>query len=195
MVGTTGPSSKLTAVSSTALEKLVEKVRYNVRPGQGVTNRMIQRFGLMVLSNDFKGVFAADCLPFKLCQQGNFMIIANTGRRKPSRDQPRTVVGHFVAIVARPGTVWYLDPYGMSCDQPDIKKFLTLCRRRVRQNRRQFQAFDSVYCGLYALLFCLLFDRVRERRGARKKFKLAFNRKKNLELNDMKCVSYLRQLI
>lgn len=167
---------------------LRERLKWNVRKKEGITNRVIDNFCRMACSSDFKGVYSADAIPEnKLIIRGNFIIIVNLGKRREYlRQRRRLPVGHFVAIIARPDVIYYLDPYGLPSLEPLVTTFLQSCKRPVVHNSRQVQHLDSVYCGLYAMLFATYFDKDAP-------FTMDFKKKQLFENDDL-CVSYLHRL-
>lgn len=170
--------------------KVAAGVRDHVRSKLGVTNTLVNRFCRQICSDDFKGVFSADCIPLQLAARPRFIIVVNLGKRKGVRGA--LPVGHFVTIAVSRSALLYIDPFGLPCVQPDISAFLRLCGRKTYINLRQIQHFNSAYCGFYAILFAAYLDR--EHRGGKKKMpKLCF-KKNNLYQNDKLCMKYLTRL-
>lgn len=171
-------------------KKVSDYFNEHVNSSVGISNQLLNRLALGMCSRDYLGVFAADCIPPFLAGRPRFIVILNLARKKSGHQS----VGHFVTVLANPNSVYYVDPYGMKCVQPDVERFLRECGRTVRQNKRQYQDMKSVYCGMYCLLFAAYADR---RNSANPpKFKLRFFRqKKKLLANDTKCVQYVRRLI
>lgn len=171
-------------------QKVSDYFNTHVNPSAGISNQLLNRLANTFCSNHFKGVFASDCIPSILAGQPRFIIIVNLARKKTTKIN----LGHFVTILATPNCVQYIDPYGMKCIQPDVNRFLHHCGRTIRQNKKQYQDFTSVYCGMFCLLFASYADRLNSVRPP--KFKLNFfSQKKKLRQNDIKCVQYLRKLI
>ena len=182
-----------------AWEELSERVGINVKPGRGISNRLLRRLTTLACTDSFRSVFSADCIPTaRLARRGKFCIIVNLQPRLAGPPAAASHgAGHFVAIVVDRHRVRYLDPYGLPCQQTQVLTFLKqvgrVGGRQVHFNRRQIQSFDSVYCSLYALLFCLYFDPGRKDRP---KFKLEFyDDEDELLRNDEKCVRYIKDLI
>ena len=98
---------------------------------------------------------------------------------------------HFVTLAATPDRVVYSDSYGRPPRQGHVVRFLRLCRRPVVYYPHKIQSLDSVWCGLYAILFALLAD------GRRTACALRFRRggsDRSLRRNDELCAMYLRRL-
>lgn len=184
------PPSSSARSSVSSVERLFQRVDEHVRPGEGLSNDVVDSFCTAGCGKDFRGVFSADCIPEKLAARGCFIIVVNLGRRK-GRTAKKLPVGHFVTIYARPASVYYLDPYGLPCVQRHVRRFLQHCRRPINHNSRQIQDFNSVYCGMYAILFTLYFDR-----GERVRKRLQFRwRRSKLRENDKLCMRYLNRLL
>ncbi len=167
-------------------KSLAARVRFNVHNRKGLSNDVIRKFCKQTCSKDFKGVFAADRIPRRLCVQPNFIIVVNLGRRGEARSESDLPVGHFVTILGAPEAVYFLDPYGFPCTQPNVIKFMGNCRRAVMQNKRSIQDITSVYCGMYAILFANYLDKGWS-------FRVRFC-KKHLLRNDKRCVAYLEKM-
>ena len=174
------------------LKKLERAVDSHVRSSDGVSNKFLERVAKELCSTDFMGVFAADRIPTRvLSPKPRFLIIVNLGERRGRRDA--LPVGHFVAIYATADKIRYMDPYGMTCYQPKVKRFLELCNREVHCLRRQVQDMRSTYCGFFSLLFLLYLDKQDSRNIP---FRLEFYRQRDKLLrNDALCVKYIRKLI
>ena len=171
-------------------KSFVEKVRYHASEGKGISNPLLNRLARLVCSQNFKGVYAANRIPRGLLRLPRFTIIVNLGEKTAS---PKPLpIGHFVSLSFDRESVFYVDPYGLPCLQPRVLRFIKDSGRQLWENRVQVQHWDSPYCSLFALLFTLYFDTPRRREVA--KPKLLFHRK-NLRLNDAKCVYYLNKLI
>ena len=181
----------MAAAATTTKKKLLEGLNKHVDYEDGISNSLLKRLAFLSCSSYFAGVFSADCIPKHLAGKNNFIIIVNLGERKGRNGA--LPVGHFVAIVATPSSVLYIDPYGLPCYQPKVCAFLLHCRRQISENKRQIQHLNSVYCGFFCLLFALYLDRSS---GLNKpKFKLKFYRRANkLTMNDSICVKYLKKL-
>jgi hypothetical protein len=174
----------------TRSKKISNYYKLHADPSAGLSNQLVNKLGRLACSREnFAGVFSADRIPPLLAGRPHFIIIVNLGKHGTG------FTGHFIAIIATPNRIQYMDPYGMKCVQPDVKRFLNNCGRPVRHNRRQFQALESVYCGLFSLLFAAHADK-RQRGTLPSKFKLRFFRqKKKLRDNDDLCARYLHEII
>lgn len=171
----------------------LQKTLIHVNEKKGLSNDAIDYFLRRTCGSDFLGVYSADYLPVRLAGRGRFIVVVNLGRRKGRTVGPLPV-GHFVTIVATPEEVYYLDPYGIPCVDGYVLRFLRSCQRTIQTLSYQIQSFDSVWCGLYAILFALYMDRQASARPPR--FKLHFFKQKNkLIKNDDKCGKYIEKLI
>ena len=181
---------------------VADHVRYTV----GVSNAIVEKFGLELCSPHFLGVFAADYIPRKkLLEADKFIVIVNLGekgrgrrrRRRKEEEEEELPVGHFVALCGTKRRIQYWDPYALPCLQPHVDEFLRDCvggGRTLEVNHRQIQAFESVYCGFFCLLYAAYQSRCMN--GQEPRFKLHFyKRRANLIKNDEKCMEYLRTFI
>lgn len=169
-----------------SLSRLTKAVNDNVKKGKGVSNSFVRNFARQFCDkNIFKGVFSADRIPTSaIANNPRFTLIVNLA----TYGEP---VGHFVTIGGSPKKITYIDPYGLPCLQPHVQRFLTACQRPVEINRKQVQHFNSVYCGLYAIMFLKKMEREIKEGG--KTFTLTFysHRQKR---NDKLCMLYLQKL-
>ncbi len=175
---------------------VADHVRYTV----GTSNAIVEKFGSQLCSPHFLGVFAADYIPRKkILKLDKFIAIVNLGEkgREKRRRRKKLAVGHFVALCGTKQRVQYWDPYALPCLQPHVSELLRDCIRRGRVlevNKRQIQAFQSVYCGFFCLLYAAYQSRCMD--GQAPRFKLHFyKRQANLMKNDEKCMEYLRIFI
>lgn len=166
---------------------IAKLAKSHVSKGKGISNVLLERLCKKMCSKRFKGVFAANKVPRLLAGLSRFTVIVNLGEVDGGRE--KLPVGHFVCIAAEPDRVAYIDPYGMPCMQPKVLSFLKDTRRPLWENDRQIQHFDSPYCGLYAVLFTVYFDK-----EAYEWMRLKFN-KRDLMANDKKCVEFIEKLI
>ena len=172
------------------LERLARGVAMHADPERGLTNVVVERFCRLIGSPQFAGVFAADGIDESLASRPSFSMVVNLGEVKGRRRGAPLPVGHFVAVVAAPHAVRYMDSYGLPCTQRHVARFLRLCGREVRENTRQVQDYDSKCCGFYASLFATYYDTARPPPD----FRLVFYRRR-LKENDELCFKYLRRLI
>ena len=170
----------------------INELRRHVSAGKGVSNTLLWRLGKLACGRDFHGVYPANKIPRSLARRGRFVVIVNLGERQPG--VAKLPVGHFVCVAGEVGKVNYVDPYGLPCIQPKVVQFLSDCQRKVWENKKQIQHFDSAYCALYSLLFAVYFDKKFSNALPAKRFCLRFYRDR-LKSNDRKCVEYLQRLI
>ena len=157
------------------------RVREHVKAGKGISNDIIRNICGDLCSDSFRGVYSSDRISLGIAALLDFIIIVNLEKRGSG------IVGHFVTIIGSPESVLYLDPYGFPCANEDIENFMRGAKRPIYCCRKQIQSFNSVYCGVFAMLFALYFDK-------RPSFKLNFKSVK-LEDNDKLCMKYLRRLV
>lgn len=134
--------------------------------------------------NRFRGVFPVDKIPFHFFSNvPYFNIIVNLAEIKK-----KELNGHFVTIICTPNASLYIDPFGLAISSSKIKNFLAQCKRPVYYNIKTIQNITSPYCGMYAILFCVFFNK--DDRKTRIRFSTT-----QYEINDKLCVKYLRRLI
>ena len=118
------------------------------------------------------------------------------------------VGAHWVTICIDREFVLYLDSYGMPPALPAVRRFLRRCAeylgldpdKRVFYNGRTVQAWDSNYCGVFAVLWTLCLamtatEASEEDRRAVDAAKIEFMRAANkLKHNDNRCAKFLRRL-
>ncbi len=158
-----------------------------MKKNKGMSNGVIRRYCRLVCGPDFKGVFSADCIPPYIAYLRDFIIIVNLGRRRDKNKRGQLPVGHFVTIVGRLKKINYIDPYGLPPLVPEVVDFLRSCGRKISYNLKQIQHLDSVYCGLFSILYAIYMDN-------KTKIKLKFY-KRNLMRNDKLCVKYIEKLL
>ena len=132
---------------------------------------------------DFIGVFSANELDF-LIDKNNFSLIVN------SNENTDFSIGHFITIIVKKFEIIYIDSFGIKCANKKILQFMESLERPIRFNNQQIQHIFSNYCGLYAILFILYYDK----KNIRKKIKLYFV-KRFLKKNDVKCLKFIKKLI
>jgi hypothetical protein len=154
--------------------------------GAGLTNVYLEKLARQFAPQTFCGVYSSDTLPRKLAtsRRQRFSIICNLSRRHEEGT-------HFVAVAATSRSVYYLDPTGLPCVDACIISFLSECGRdTIYFNKQTIQHPMSYFCGYYALLFILRFDR-----GAGWQTNLFVCDKRDsadLFANDTLCVHYLK---
>ncbi len=108
---------------------------------------------------------------------------------------------HWATAHVKPGCfALYADSYGLPPNDHLHKFFTTGCRvsgDKIWYNARRIQALDSNYCGLFAALFALHFDKYgdnqeRQRRQQRRRPVYKWEtRSSRLGKNDKRCYNYL----
>jgi hypothetical protein len=147
----------------------------------------------------FKGVYCADELPYDLLRsRKSFSIIVNLATRsKKVTSRLPPLNGHFVFITTKDFNMYYCDPFGLECYHPYVLAFLNAFkekkskktrRRQVFHSNRRIQSPNSVYCGLFTLLFAM----IREANLDLSDFEFD---EKNLNKNDKKCVDYINLML
>lgn len=167
-------------------KSFAEKVRSNADQYTGMSNSFVGEIGREICinpENRFKGVYASDQIPSALAKssQKNINIIVNLSTSNQIGS------GHFVSIHLTPTAVFYIDPFGRPCFQPHVRAFLETCKKPIMYNSKQIQNYKSKFCGLYAILFCAMFDddypiNLQFDSGGKKS-------------NDDKCVRYIQKII
>lgn len=181
------------------LAAIRRRIRENVNAEKGIRNVTIERFCYAACDSEtFRGVFAADCIPFKLQILPSFIIVINLGKVK---NVPRTFArgvlptGHFVAVAADRSRLYYFDPYGLKADVKEVNHFLKGCGRKIEYNRTRVQSWKSNYCGLYCILYVCYSDGTRAHKIGKKGLRFYSNQsEKKLLQNDRRCVDYLKQM-
>jgi hypothetical protein len=150
---------------------------------EGITNKEIDLF-LDKKVNFFQGVFSSNNIPAAVSNSKYFSLICNLSREGE-------IGTHFVTVVGFPNVVIYLDTFGVSCVNKEIKKFLSLLNRPILYNNRQIQSYYSNLCGFYCILYVLYFDRIFE---DKKVSKIDFV-SQNLMNNDDVCIKEIKKLV
>ncbi len=164
---------------NTSLQSIINHFKSNVSPEYGATNEIIHRFCERICCNYYEGMFTAINPPFDyFAQQDKFTVIVNIG-------------SHFITIYADKNFILYIDPLGISVNTYDKRliRFLKKCKRKIFYNTKKIQNFSSMFCGLYAILFCKFFDEERSN-----DYKLKFYPNGDIK-NDKLCVEYLNKLV
>ena len=165
-------------------KQIQHRVNEHVQTGKGISNDLIRNFCSRYCNKNFKGVYTADRIPKFLAGRKSFVIVVNLAPRGDGGKKE----GHFITLVGRRDVIIYIDPYGIDCWQKDVKRFLKGCKRPVIYNKNQIQGFNSVFCGVYAILFATFMD------GTTPPFQLKFSQS-NFKINDKLCMFYLRKLL
>lgn len=95
---------------------------------------------------------------------------------------------HFVAILAFPTIIYFIDPLGLPPTSSKIMAFLMADERPTKINSTTYQHPLSVYCGFFCIYFVLYF----ENRPTRKIRKFNLD---NLTSNDAICISNIMTLL
>ena len=198
---------RLQSKSAAALEELklrtpAQEVRRRLRAhaprGKGLSNELVDSLCRACCSEEYRGAYSADCIPVALATLAHFIVVVNLGVRKHVFGP--LPPGHFVTIAVTPTQVYYLDPYGMPCMQPDVARFLERCcslrprERKGVRNVQQVQHLDAVTCGFYAVLFAQVSDRAWTRRvspAALLRRLTFYTRAGDLRKNDKLCKKYI----
>lgn len=146
---------------------------------EGVSNHYIDSVLKPICAN-YCGVFSANNIPISLRKKKVFSIVCNLSNEGQAGS-------HFVTILSFPNYVIYIDSLGLPCIIEPISNFLSRLNKPVFYNTTQIQSAKSKFCGFYCILFVLLYDR-------KPNIKLSFTRK-NLMLNDERCVEYITQIL
>lgn len=151
---------------------------------KGVSNLFIHdAINRIRKTKEYKGIYSSNNINKKLNKVSNFCIVVNLNKRAKRNK------GHFIVIHASSNRILYFDPLGNPCYVKSIFKFMKKCKRPIFHNLNQIQDMNSIYCGLYCILFTLYFDR-------KKPFKMIFYKRRNkLKKNDEKCIKYLKKLV
>lgn len=162
---------------SQKINHIVNIVTSNVDKNIGVTNELIDSLCKDLSPRLYKGLYTSITPPTnQLSKLNSFTIIINVG-------------GHFVTIYAKENFLIYIDPFGLPCFCKSILNFMQNCKRPIFRNNLAVQSFKSKYCGLFAILFVIFFDKPQN------KLILKFHPSKFLFKNDSLCLSYLKKLI
>ena len=141
---------------------------------RGVTNVFIEEI-LFDNASHFYGVFSNDNVNPNLKYLNRFSVVCNLSNGNEDGS-------HFVAIIALPTYVLYIDSFGLPCVTENLCEFLSTLNKPVYHNSKQIQDFYSNYCGFYCMLYVLYFDKERL-------FTIEFT--DNLKKNDTLCIKYI----
>lgn len=160
-------------------EKIASLLKDHVSKDWGMTNDMVNYIAMTLCSTLYKGLYMPKHL-LRISMAGNilqrpFTMIINVGK-------------HFVTVVCHKNYVLYLDPFGMPCLQPEVRRFLQGLRSKIFYNKTQIQQLKSKHCGLYAVLFALYYD------VPSRELRLKFHKNAS-EKNDKLCTVYLHKLM
>lgn len=149
---------------------------------EGVSNIFINDF-LLTNSANYYGTYSSDDIPVnEFKSRDTFSIVCNLSKRK----SPGT---HFIVIISRiiqgRRRLIYIDPLGLPCINTHILKFLHGLHHAFEFNTTQIQDVESVFCGMYCILYVMWFVEM--------KLELQFY-KNNLIRNDKLCTAYIKML-
>ena len=115
----------------------------------GLTNEYIEKLGKKICTKNFLGCFCSDMTP-ETPKSGEYSIIFNL-------DNCNGKGTHFIAIYCKKNELFYFDSYGVTCDNPKIKKYIkTIANsRKCLYNTKCIQSYKSVFCGFFCLSFIL----------------------------------------
>jgi hypothetical protein len=158
-----------------------KELRKHVSAEDGMTNVMVNKLARAFCSKKYKGLYMPHELAKKrktVFARSPFSTIVNVGR-------------HFVVILGFDKTIMYLDSYGLPCTEKKTEAFLrSFPSKAVFYNNKRIQGSQSMFCGLYAVLFATYFDRPRS-------FSLRFKTRvgKRGKANEELCLQYLSRLV
>ena len=149
--------------------------------GVGLHNLEIDKFLNGCKTSFYRGVYSCDNIPDQLTLEKQFTIICNLSKESESGT-------HFVVIVYNNGAVLYLDSLAMNITiHDDISNFLKkITVNEILFIKYRIQPLNSDTCGLYCILFVLLFDR--------KPKKMLMHFKRNTYNNDYICIINIETL-
>lgn len=184
--------------SKRALFRLVKRIQRHADEKRGMSNILLHSLAITATHSDifrpistqslpYVGTFSADAVPTaKLAKKKSFSVVINLQRRKDIQTQ--TESGHFAAIAAFSTFTLFIDPFGLPCLQEDVRAFLKKRGLPCFYNEKQIQPYDSVFCGLFCLLFVLYFHRC-------PRWNLKFNKGENVKSNEKLCLKFLNKLL
>ena len=142
-----------------------------------LTNVFIENYLKKYNCTYFKGVFSADTLPFNI--KPPFNLIVNLSNLKD-------LGSHFVTISADTLNILYIDSFGLPCFIDSISIFIQHFHLPILYNTKTIQNIHSKACGYYCILFILYQNNIITK---------PIKWKKNTELNDNLCVTFLNDEI
>lgn len=147
----------------------------------GLTNKYVEDLGKRFLKT-FAGVFPCDIHPDVKDNQ-YFSLIFNESKH----DEEGT---HFVAIFASRHHLYYFDSLGLKLENKYIELFCSSQGRRLVENKKQIQSYDSLFCGY----FCICFIMYMEKAMNFSKFCSHFS-SSDLKANDKIVIEFLIKLV
>ena len=146
---------------------------------KGLSIRFLKTY-LQPITSSFLGVFSEKNIPPRLSRKQNGTMIILLGKSAQE-------VGHYVTLILSPQYVLYIDTFGLPCLSSSIRTFIARSKRDLFFNTKQIQAVTSKYCGIYSILWVLLFDE-KNKRVKSVKFQAP-------HLNDDLCRMYIIKII
>jgi hypothetical protein len=148
---------------------------------EGLTNFYIEE--ILNITQDFKGCFSCDNIPYSLKHNKKFSIICNLSKSY----EPGT---HWVTIVVDQYYTFYYDSLGFPCYNTDIRSFINHIGKPMKWNGSKIQSDKSTYCGFFAILMVLFMDSGTDVTGLNINF-----RTDNLDLNDSICSNAINDIL
>lgn len=103
--------------------------------------------------NEKCGVLSSNELKSAAKGQENFTFICNMSRTGEKGT-------HWIAIIRRGSVIWKIDSLCLDFEiNPDISSFIKSKNAVVKTLPNSIQSPNSYYCGLFALFFCLYFNK------------------------------------
>lgn len=174
------------------LEEIADVFKIHVNPERGITNIFVKELTAHLDIPSFRGVFAADEIPPTLLQaERPLTLIVNLAERFPSPSSHFPNTGHFVMIRVEEEHILYIDSFAMGCWQPRVNDFIEKFDIPLFCNTNRIQHEKSMLCGLYAILFAMIFERLHTGQFVPR---IRFDAKK-LKENDTLCISYFKKML
>ena len=150
----------------------------------GMTNELLDSICKALCSN-YCGLFTVYNLPKKPFYKKNYSIIVYLADNATN--------GHYVSIHYSPNAIIYIDPCGLPCFDPTLRQFLRKHKKKNQQlfnNYKAIQHKKSTFCGMYAILFTLYYDKP-SLKGA---IKFNFTKRASFK-NDELCMKYINDIL
>ena len=111
----------------------------------------------------FKGVYPCNHFADLFLKPGH-MAIVNLSHSKNKGS-------HYVSVMTTKKHVYYMDPYGTSCDDKFIMKALKKTKKPIKFLSVPIQPIDSLFCGFFCLCFLIIGSKnTKPLRAIKKKF-------------------------
>jgi hypothetical protein len=148
----------------------------------GLTNGYVEK---IVKKNckGFIGVFPCNIQPKNMKNEKNFSLIFNESKHNEDGS-------HFIAVCSDSNNIYYFDSLGLKCENAYILKFLNQFDKKIIENNKQIQSYNSIFCGYHCLAFVLYMS-------MNKKYEsfFTFFDDNNLKLNDEIVIHLLIKLL